>query len=165
MATITLKGTEFNTNGTLPKVGTKAPDFLLTASDLSHKSLADFAGKKIILNIFPSIDTSTCATSVRTFNKNAAELDNTVVICISRDLPFSQSRFCGAEGIENVVLLSDFATGDFGKDYGLEIINGPLKHLHSRAIVMIDEKGFINYTEQVSEIVDEPNYVAALKEI
>ena len=165
MATITLKGTEFNTNGTLPKVGAKAPNFLLTASDLSHKSLADFAGKKIILNIFPSIDTSTCATSVRTFNKNAEELDNTVVICISRDLPFSQSRFCSAEGIENVVLLSDFGTGDFGKDYGLEIINGPLKHLHSRAIVMIDEKGFINYTEQVSEIVDEPNYVAALKEI
>ena len=165
MATITLKGTEFNTNGTLPKVGAKAPNFLLTASDLSHKSLSDFAGKKIILNIFPSIDTSTCATSVRTFNKNSEELDNTVVICISRDLPFSLSRFCGAEGIENVVLLSDFATGDFGKDYGLEIINGPLKHLHSRAIVMIDEKGFINYTEQVSEIVDEPNYVAALKEI
>jgi thioredoxin-dependent peroxiredoxin len=165
MATITLKGTEFNTNGTLPKVGAKAPNFLLTASDLSHKSLADFAGKKIILNIFPSIDTSTCATSVRTFNKNAVELDNTVVVCISRDLPFSQSRFCSAEGIENVVLLSDFGTGDFGKDYGLEIINGPLKHLHSRAIVMIDEKGFINYTEQVSEIVDEPNYVAALKEI
>lgn len=165
MATITLKGTEFNTNGTLPKVGTKAPDFKLTASDLSHKSLEDFAGKKIILNIFPSIDTGTCATSVRTFNKNAAELDNTVVICVSRDLPFAQSRFCGAEGIDNVVLLSDFATGDFGKDYGLEITNGPLAHLHSRAIVMIDEKGFVNYTEQVSEIVDEPNYEAALKEI
>lgn len=165
MATITLKGTEFNTNGTLPKVGTKAPDFKLTASDLSHKSLEDFAGKKIILNIFPSIDTGTCATSVRTFNKNASELDNTVVICVSRDLPFAQSRFCGAEGIDNVVLLSDFATGDFGNDYGLEITNGPLAHLHSRAIVMIDEKGFVNYTEQVSEIVDEPNYEAALKEI
>lgn len=165
MATITLKGTEFNTNGTLPKVGTKAPDFKLTASDLSNKSLEDFAGKKIILNIFPSIDTGTCATSVRTFNKNASELENTVVICVSRDLPFAQSRFCGAEGIDKVVLLSDFATGDFGKDYGLEITNGPLAHLHSRAIVMIDEKGIVNYTEQVSEIVDEPNYEAALKEI
>lgn len=165
MATITLKGNEISTIGNLPKKGSKAPNFTLTALDLSHKSLSDFTGKNIILNIFPSIDTGTCATSVRTFNKKAAELKNTVVLCISKDLPFAQGRFCGAEGIENVVMLSDFATGDFGKNYGLEISNGPLSHLHSRAIVIIDEKGLVTYTEQVSEIVDEPNYEAALKAI
>lgn len=162
MASITLKGNEIHTIGTLPKVNTQAPDFSLIASDLSVKKLSDFAGKNIILNIFPSIDTGTCATSVRTFNKKASALKNTVVLCISRDLPFAQSRFCGAEGIENVVLLSDFATGDFGKNYGLEIATGPLAHLHSRAIVILDEKGVVKYTEQVSEIVDEPNYEAAL---
>ncbi|NCT08993.1 MAG: thiol peroxidase [Flavobacteriia bacterium] len=165
MAKITLKGNEINTIGNLPTIGTKAPNFKLTALDLSHKNLADFAGKNIILNIFPSIDTGTCAASVRAFNKKAAELENSVVICISKDLPFAQSRFCGAEGIENVVLLSDFATGDFGKNYGLEIANGPLAHLHSRAIVIIDENGIVTYTEQVSEIVNEPNYDAALKSI
>lgn len=162
MASITLKGNEIHTIGTLPKVNTQAPDFSLIASDLSVKKLSDFAGKNIILNIFPSIDTGTCATSVRTFNKKTSALKNTVVLCISRDLPFAQSRFCGAEGIENVVLLSDFATGDFGKNYGLEIATGPLAHLHSRAIVILDEKGVVKYTEQVSEIVDEPNYEAAL---
>lgn len=162
MASITLKGNEIHTIGTLPKVNTQAPDFSLIESDLSVKKLSDFAGKNIILNIFPSIDTGTCATSVRTFNKKASALKNTVVLCISRDLPFAQSRFCGAEGIENVVLLSDFATGDFGKNYGLEIATGPLAHLHSRAIVILDEKGVVKYTEQVSEIVDEPNYEAAL---
>lgn len=165
MSSITLKGNKINTIGNLPATGTLAPNFQLTALDLSHKSLADFAGKKIILNIFPSIDTGTCASSVRTFNKKAAENDNTVIICVSKDLPFAQGRFCGAEGIENVVLLSDFATGEFGKNYGLEIIDGPLAHLHSRAIVVIDEKGVVTYTEQVSEIVNEPNYEVALKSI
>jgi thiol peroxidase len=163
MATITLKGNEINTIGNLPKTGTKAPDFKLTAVDLSVKSLKDFAGKKIILNIFPSVDTGTCATSVREFNKKAANLDNTVVLCISKDLPFAQARFCGAEGIENVVMLSDFTEGNFGKSYELEISTGPLAHLHSRAIVLIDENGTVVYTEQVPEIVDEPNYEAALK--
>ena len=165
MADITLKGNAINTVGNLPQIGSKASEFSLTAVDLSHKGLADFTGKKIILNIFPSIDTGTCATSVREFNKKAANLENTVVLCISRDLPFAQARFCGAEGIENVVMLSDFATGKFGQDYGLEIANGPLSNLHSRAIVIINENGSVTYTEQVPEIVDEPNYEAALKAI
>lgn len=165
MANITLKGNAINTIGNLPEVGTKAPDFTLTTVDLSHKSLADFAGKNIILNIFPSVDTGTCAMSVREFNKNASELKNTVVLCISKDLPFAQARFCAAEGLDNVVMLSDFATGSFGKEYQLEIENGPLAHLHSRAILILDEQGTIKHTEQVSEIANEPNYLAALKAI
>jgi thiol peroxidase len=163
MSNITLKGNAINTIGNLPKIGSKAPNFILTAVDLSHKSLSDFKGKKVILNIFPSIDTGTCATSVREFNKKATDLENTIVLCISKDLPFAQARFCGAEGIENVIMLSDFADGNFGKSYELEIANGPLIHLHSRAIVIVDEKGNVIYTEQVQEIVDEPNYTAALK--
>lgn len=162
MAQITLQGNPFQTIGNLPKTGEKAPNFTLTAGDLSHKTLADFTGKKVILNIFPSVDTGTCATSVRAFNKTASSLENTVVLCVSKDLPFAQGRFCGAEGIENVVMLSDFATGNFGKEYQLEIANGPLAHLHSRAVVVIDENGVVTYTEQVSEIADEPNYEAAL---
>ena len=165
MASITLKGNAVNTIGNLPNLGEKAPNFTLTAVGLSQSKLSDFAGKKVILNIFPSIDTGTCATSVREFNKKAADLENTVVLCVSRDLPFAQSRFCGAEGIENVVMLSDFATGKFGQDYQLEITNGPLAHLHSRAIVIIDENGNVIYTEQVPEITNEPNYDAALKAI
>ncbi len=165
MSSITLQGTTFHTSGNLPAVGSKAPNFSLTASDLSKKTLADFSGQKIILNIFPSVDTGTCAASVRNFNKEAASLDNTKVICISRDLPFAQTRFCGAEGIKNVINLSDYATGNFGRDYGLEITDGPLANLHSRAIVVIDEKGVVIYTEQVSEIVDEPNYKNAIKAI
>ncbi|WKD86403.1 Thiol peroxidase [Polaribacter huanghezhanensis] len=165
MANITLKGNAINTIGDLPKVGEKAPNFNLTTVDLSSKKLSDFSGKKVILNIFPSIDTGTCAASVREFNKKAANLENTIVACISRDLPFAQARFCGAEGIENVIMLSDFATGKFGKDYQLEITNGPLANLNSRAIVIVYENGNVIYTEQVSEIVDEPNYEAALKSI
>ena len=165
MAEITLKGNAINTIGSLPKIGTKAADFKLTTVDLAKKSLSDFSGKNIILNIFPSVDTGTCATSVREFNKKAANLENTVVLCISKDLPFAQARFCGAEGIENVVMLSDFATGSFGKDYELEIADGPLANLHSRAIVIINKNGEVSYTEQVPEIVDEPNYEAALKAI
>ncbi|CAL2076179.1 thiol peroxidase [Tenacibaculum sp. 190524A05c] len=163
MATVTLKGGEINTNGTLPNVNSQAPDFKLVATDLSVKSLSDYKGKKLILNIFPSVDTGTCATSVRNFNKEAAQLENTKVLCISRDLPFAQGRFCGAEGIENVEMLSDFVSGDFGKDYGLEFVDGPLNGLHSRCIVVINENGEITYTEQVPEIVDEPNYNEALK--
>ncbi|CAL2081161.1 thiol peroxidase [Tenacibaculum sp. 190524A02b] len=163
MAKITLQGNPVETLGNLPNNNQKAPDFTLVAGDLSEKKLSDFSGNKLILNIFPSVDTGTCATSVREFNKKAASLDNTKVLCISRDLPFAQGRFCGAEGIENVVMLSDFAEGNFGKDYGLEISNGPLKGLHSRCIVVIDETGNVTHTEQVSEIVDEPNYEAALK--
>ena len=165
MASITLKGNAISTSGELPSIETKAPDFQLTGVDLSKKSLADFGGSRLILNIFPSIDTGTCATSVRTFNKTAASLENTKVLCISRDLPFAQARFCGAEGIENVVMLSDFAEGSFGKNYGLEITNGPLANLHSRAIVVLDADGTVLYTEQVPEIVDEPNYEKALTAI
>lgn len=163
MAKITLQGNPLETTGNLPNTNTKAPDFKLVAGDLSEKKLSDFSGNKLILNIFPSVDTGTCATSVREFNKKAAGLENTKVLCISRDLPFAQGRFCGAEGIENVVMLSDFPTGDFGKQYGLEIANGPLKSLHSRCIVVINEEGNVTYTEQVNEVVDEPNYEAALK--
>jgi len=163
MATVTLHGDAIQTSGNLPKVGTKAPNFTLTATDLSSKSLSDFAGSKLVLNIFPSIDTGTCAQSVRTFNKEAGSLNNTKVLCISHDLPFAQARFCGAEGLENVVNLSDYKNGQFGKNYGLNFVNGPLETLHSRCIIVIDEKGIITHTEQVSEIVDEPNYNAALE--
>ena len=162
MATITLGGNPIHTNGDLPKVGTKAPEFELLKTDLEKATLADFAGSKIVLNIFPSIDTGTCATSVRTFNADAAKLSNTKVLCISRDLPFAQKRFCGAEGIDNVINLSDFNTGRFGKDYGLEMTDGALAGLHSRVVIVIDENGMITYTEQVSEIADEPNYESAL---
>jgi thiol peroxidase len=165
MANITLKGDAINTIGNLPEVGSKAADFLLKTVELSEKTLSDFAGKNIVLNIFPSIDTGTCATSVREFNKKAAELKNTVVLCVSKDLPFAQARFCGAEGIDNVVMLSDFSNGSFGKDYELEITNGPLAYLHSRVVIVLDETGTVLYTEQVSDIVDEPNYEAALKAI
>lgn len=162
MATVHLKGTPIETLGNLPSVGSKAPQFSLTAADLSEKTLADFSGKKIVLNIFPSIDTGTCAASVRQFNKEAAALDNTVVLCISKDLPFAQARFCGAEGLEAVINLSDFKTGAFGADYGLSFSSGPLSPLHSRAVIVLNEDHEVIYTEQVNEIVDEPNYTAAL---
>lgn len=162
MATITLKGNEIHTIGDLPAVGTVAPAFELVKSDLSIASLNDFKGSKVVLNIFPSVDTGTCATSVRTFNTKVSSLDNTKVLCISRDLPFAQGRFCGAEGIENVIMLSDFIDGAFGKAYGLQITDGPLRGLDSRSIVVIDEEGKVVYTQQVSETVDEPDYDAAI---
>jgi len=162
MALLTLRGTQIHTNGELPKVGSNAIPFQLVQNNLSSISLSDFAGTKLVLNIFPSIDTGTCATSVRVFNAKASNLENTKVLCISRDLPFAQRRFCGAEGLENVVNLSDFKSGSFGKDYGLEIIDGAFEGLHSRVVIVIDENGIIKYTEQVAEISDEPNYEAAL---
>ena len=162
MASITLGGNPIHTSGELPKIGTKLADFKLVKNDLSIATLTDFAGKKLVLNIFPSIDTGTCATSVRKFNERAAQLENTSVLCISRDLPFAQKRFCGAEGIENVINLSDFQEGSFGKTNGLEIIDGPLAGLNSRAIIVVDENGTIIHTEQVPEIASEPNYEAAL---
>jgi len=159
MATITLKGNTIHTVGELPKVGETAPDFQLTANDLSTKSLTDFTGNKIVLNIFPSLDTPTCAASVRRFNQLATGLNNTKVLAISKDLPFAHARFCTSEGIENVVNLSGFkCSSSFGKDYGVEIIDGPLAELFSRAIVVIDENGKVIYTQQVPEIIDEPNY-------
>lgn len=162
MASITLGGNPIHTTGELPKTGSKAADFKLVKNDLSVASLADFAGSKLVLNIFPSVDTGTCAASVRKFNEKASQLENTKVLCISRDLPFAQKRFCGAEGLENVVNLSDFKDGSFGKEYGLEIADGPLAGLHSRVVIVVDENGTVSYTEQVSEIADEPNYDAAL---
>lgn len=162
MATITLGGNPIHTTGELPQTQTQAPDFKLVKTDLSTVSLADFAGQRIVLNIFPSIDTSTCATSTRTFNAKASGLDNTAVLCIARDLPFAMKRFCGAEGLDKVIPLSDFKTGQFGKDYGLEIADGNFAGLHSRAVVVIDENGQVIYTEQVAEIGDEPNYDKAL---
>lgn len=162
MASITLGGNPIHTSGELPKVGSKITDFKLVATDLSIASLSDFAGKKLVLNIFPSIDTGTCAASVRQFNQSASALANTTVLCISRDLPFAQKRFCGAEGLENVVNLSDFQSGSFGKANGLEIVDSVLAGLHSRAIIVVDENGIIIHTEQVPEIADEPNYDAAL---
>ena len=162
MSSITLGGNPINTSGELPKIGSQLADFKLVKTDLSIATLADYAGKKVVFNIFPSIDTGTCAASVRKFNATAANLNNTVVLCVSRDLPFAQKRFCGAEGIENVENLSDFKDGSFGKTNGLEIIDSVLAGLHSRAILVIDEKGTILHTEQVQEIADEPNYEAAL---
>ena len=162
MASITLGGNPIHTSGELPKIGSKLADFTMTKVDLSTASLSDFAGKKLVLNIFPSIDTGTCAQSVRTFNEKASGFENTNVLCISRDLPFAQKRFCGAEGLENVVNLSDYKDGSFGKTNGLEITDGPLVGLHSRAIIVLDENGTVIHTEQVGEIVDEPNYEAAV---
>ncbi|HFX17721.1 MAG TPA: thiol peroxidase [Flavobacteriales bacterium] len=167
MAKITLKGNPINTIGNLPEVGTQAPDFKLTATDLSDKTLDDFKGSKLVLNIFPSLDTPTCAASVRRFNQLATDLGNTKVLAISKDLPFAHSRFCSSEGIENVIDLSGFkCSSSFGKDYGVEIVDGPLAELFSRAVVIIDENGKVVYTQQVPEIVDEPNYdevLAALR--
>jgi len=162
MANITLKGNPIHTIGSLPAIGSSILDFTLVKNDLSKVSLKDFKGSRIILNIFPSLDTGTCAMSVRTFNKKAADLKNTVVLCISKDLPFAQARFCGTEGISNAITLSDFATGAFGKDFQLEIADGPLATLLSRAVIIADETGKIVYTEQVPEIVDEPDYEKAL---
>ena len=163
MATITLKGNEIHTLKDLPKIGEIAPDFKLTTTDLSEKSLSDFKGKKVVLNIFPSLDTPTCAMSVRKFNEEAAKLENTVVLCISKDLPFAHGRFCSTEGIENVVSLSEFKNDDFGRNYGVKIIDGPLEGLFSRAVVVLDEEGKVVYTQQVPEIVDEPDYEKAIE--
>ena len=162
MSTITLGGNPVNTNNALPAIGSAAPQFQLVATDLSEVSLHDYLGQRVILNIFPSIDTPTCATSVRTFNTLANSLANTKVLCISKDLPFAQKRFCGSEGLDNVVNLSDFRDGSFGTDYGVTLIDSVLKGLHARAIVVIDETGKVAYSELVSEIANEPNYDAAL---
>lgn len=162
MAKITLKGAPVNTSGNLPQKGSKAPDFTLVKSDLGNLSLSELKGKKIILNIFPSLDTSTCATSVRKFNKLAAGKANTIVLAISKDLPFAHGRFCTTEGITNVVTLSGFRDTSFGKAYGIDIIDGPLAGLYARSIVVVDETGKVVHTQLIPEIVDEPGYDAAL---
>ncbi|WP_017444472.1 thiol peroxidase [Gayadomonas joobiniege] len=161
MATVTLKGQPIQTQGELPKVGSKLPEFTLVKGDLSEANLAEFKGKKIVLNVFPSVDTGTCAMSVRTFNEQATELEDTRVLCISADLPFAQNRFCGAEGIKNVAVLSGFRSS-FGDDYGLTFNTGPLKGLYSRCVIVANENGEVLYTEQVAETADEPDYQAAL---
>ncbi len=166
MAKITLQGNPFNTVGDLPKVGTKAPDFKLTNSDLGDVSLDAYKGKKVVLNIFPSLDTPVCATSVRKFNAEAEKLDNTVVLCISKDLPFAHKRFCATEGLENVVSLAEMREdAEFSKTYGVGIADGPLAGLMSRAVVVLNEEGNVVYQEQVPEIAQEPNYEEALKAI
>jgi len=163
MATITFKGTPVQTAGTLPAVKSKAPDFTLTATDLSDVSMKNYAGKRLILNIFPSIDTPVCAASARRFNQEAGSLDNTLVLCISADLPFAHSRFCELEGLKDVIPLSVFRSPGFGKDYGVAITSGPLAGLMSRAIVILDESGTVTYTQQVPEIAQEPDYDEALE--
>ena len=161
MSQVTLGGNPVNTSGDLPAVGTSAPSFDLAAVDLGNISSADFAGKNVVLNIFPSVDTATCATTVRTFNERAADLDNTAVLCVSADLPFSQGRFCGAEGIANVKTASTFKSS-FGDDYGVNLIDGKFKGLLARAVVVVGPDGNVKHTELVSEIAQEPNYNAAL---
>lgn len=162
MATITLGGNPVYTIGTLPEINSKAIDFKLVATDLSTKTMKDFEGYKLILNIFPSVNTGVCASSVRAFNKKASELENTKVLCISRDLPFTHEQFCGAEGLDDVVMLSDFKEAGFGKDYGLLMTNGIFDGLLSRCVIVLDKDGLVKYTEQVPEIGQEPNYEAAL---
>lgn len=162
MAQITLKGNPVETAGELPAVGQNAPAFTLTGTDLSDFSLDDCKGKRIVLNIFPSIDTPVCATSVRRFNEAAAASGDTLVLCISADLPFAHARFCGAEGLESVVSLSSFRSQDFGEKYGVTITTGPLAGLLSRAVVVLDTSAKVIYTEQVPEIAQEPDYEAAL---
>ena len=162
MAKVTLKGNPVNTNGDLPKVGSKAPDFQLTGADLADVTLATFKGKKKLLNIVPSLDTPTCATSTKKFNDQAGKLADTAVLIVSADLPFAQKRFCSAENTNSVKTLSMMRNRNFAKDYGVLIDDGPLKGITARAIVVLDEKDNVKYTELVSEITQEPNYDAAL---
>jgi thioredoxin-dependent peroxiredoxin len=165
MAQTKLGEVTVNTSGDLPVVGSAAPGFLLASTDLKEVSLQDYAGKNVILNIFPSIDTRVCATSVREFNKLATSISNTVVLSISKDLPFAHKRFCGAEGINNVIMLSDFRDKGFSKDYGALMKDGGMAGLHARAIVVIDPKGIVKHTELVPAIGQEPDYQAAIKAI
>jgi len=165
MAQVTLKGNPVNTSGNLPEIGSPAPEFTMVHSDLSEKKLSDYKGKKVILNIFPSVDTSTCAASVRQFNKQMESDSAVVVLSVSKDLPFAHGRFCEAEGIKNVHNVSVFREPGFGSAYGVEIIDGPLKGLMARSIVVIDNEGAVLHTQLVPEIVDEPDYSAALDKV
>jgi thiol peroxidase len=162
MAKVTLKGNPLNTAGDLPKVGSAAPAFTLVRTDLSEVSAKDLAGQRVVLNIFPSLDTPTCAASVRKFNARANEKPNTTILCVSADLPFAQKRFCGAEGLDSVVPASVFRTPDFGKAYGVTLVDGPMKGLLARAVVVVDGAGKVVHTELVPEIAQEPDYNAAL---
>ncbi len=162
MAQITFKGNPIHTAGNLPGVGKPAPDFVLTKDDLSDTSLKDFQGKRLVLNIFPSIDTPVCATSVRKFNEQASKLSNTSVLCISKDLPFAQKRFCASEGLSNVINASEYKNAGFSDAYKVKIVDGPLAGLFSRAVIVINEHGKVLYVEQVPEIAQEPDYAKAL---
>ena len=162
MATVTLKGNPFKTSGELPQKGSKAPDFTLVKTDLPEVSLSDFSGKRLVLNIFPSVDTPTCAQSVREFNAKTSSLRNTEVVCVSQDLPFALARFCGAEGLDQVTPASAFRSS-FAEDYGVRMVEGPLTGLNARAVVIVDENGQVMYTQLVEEVSEEPNYDAALK--
>lgn len=161
MADITHRGNPVHTVGELPAVGSKAPAYVLTASDMTDFAGERFGDDRVVLNIFPSVDTGVCATSVRTFNKRAAQLENTTVVCVSKDLPYALGRFCGAEGISNVAIASAFRS-DFGTTYGVELVDGVQRGLLSRAVVVIDTDGTVLYTEQVPEISQEPDYDAAI---
>ncbi|MEK6782904.1 MAG: thiol peroxidase [Bacteroidota bacterium] len=163
MALTKLGPNDANTIGNLPSIGSTAPDFVLSGNDMKDVNYKQFAGKKIVLNIFPSVDTSVCAAAIREFNKRAASLDNTVVLCISKDLPMAQKRFCGAEGIDRAITLSDFRGRGFGKAYGVELLDSNFAGLFARSVVVIDETGKVKYTELVPAIGQEPNYDAALK--
>lgn len=163
MAQVTLKGTPLQTVGELPKVGTQAPPFSLTKGDLSEISAAQFKGQRIVLNIFPSLDTPTCATSVRKFNAQASEVPNTVVLCVSADLPFAAGRFCSAEGLDKVVPASTFRSPEFGSAYGVTLKDGPLRGLLARSVVVLNEAGQVLHTELVPEIANEPDYTKALQ--
>lgn len=165
MSQITIKDKKINTYGSLPEMGEKAPHFELVRSDLSTAILKDFKGKRVIMNIFPSVDMQVCASSVRNFNERASKLNNTEILCISRDLPFAQKRFVDDEGIKNVTNLSDFRQGDFGKDYGVEMIDGPMTGLLSRVVIVLDEEGKVLHTQQVPDIGEEPDYLEALKSL
>jgi len=165
MATIMRQGIEIETNGNLPETGTAAPSFTLVDTDLTDRSLSDYSGKTVILNIFPSIDTPTCAQSVRSFNEKAAHMDNTVVLCISPDLPFAHKRFCEVEGIKNVIPLSTFRAPDFGRAYGVLMITTQRRGLLARAVVMVAPNGMIVYTELVPELTQEPDYQKVLRAI
>ena len=162
MSKVTLKGSPVNTIGELPAVGTKAPEFSLVGSNLTDVKNTDFAGKRLVLNIFPSLDTATCAASVRRFNVEAAKLKDAAVVCISKDLPFAHSRFCVVEGIANVVSASEFRSNNFGKNYGVMITDGPLQGLMARAVVVLDKDGTVLYNQLVPEITEEPDYQPAL---
>lgn len=165
MTTVTLGGNKVNLKGNFPKTGDQVPEFTLVKSDLSELSLNSLKGKKVVLNIFPSLDTKVCAMSVRKFNDLASKMDNTVVLAISKDLPFAHARFCATEGIENVIGLSAFRNSSFGEDYGVALVDGPLAGLLARAVVILDEQGKVIYTELVPEITHEPNYEEALKKL
>lgn len=162
MQTVYFQGNPFNVYGTIPAVGEKAPGFKLVTKDLETITLADYSGRRVVLNVFPSLDTAVCAMSVRKFNKEAASLDNTTVIDVSMDLPFAQARFCAAEGIDNCVVASAFREPSFGQHYGLSIVDGPLAGLLSRAVIVIDTDGKVIYRQLVDEITNEPDYEAAL---